>query len=129
MQSAPCLSQGTGIIAIWYVDDLLVFADINYKIEELTNKLSRDLVKKDFGIPKTFLGMDLGRQMEAVYLRPKGLRERMLEDYKVAECKEMTTPTNAKPKLQIEDEPIMDEKDATIYRSIVGSPMYIVLRF
>lgn len=128
MKNAPCVVQGNSVIAVCYFDDLLVFVDINDKIDELENKLSGDLIMKDLGIPRSFLGIELGRQKETVYLSQKGPVKRLLEDKKMAESKAMTKPMNANPEPRKEDEQMLDERDATRYRGIVDSLLHIAMK-
>lgn len=56
MQSTPCVFQNDGIIAICDVDDLVVFAETKKVINQLKQKIGKDLVVEDLGLQKSFLG-------------------------------------------------------------------------
>lgn len=71
MDSVPCIFAGKGVITICYIDDLLVFAKEEGKIEELKKKLNRQLAMRDLGRPGSFLDIDLVWTKEAVYLSQK----------------------------------------------------------
>lgn len=60
IQRAPGMFQGNGIIVVCSVDDLLVFAGPDDKIDNLEKRSSGDLIVKDLGIPRSSLGIKLG---------------------------------------------------------------------
>lgn len=59
MHSAPCIFQGNSIIAVCFVDHLLVFGKKKQKIDQLKTRLEKDLMMKDLERQRSFLGVEM----------------------------------------------------------------------
>lgn len=58
-QSAPRILQGKGVIAVCYIEDLLLFGKAKKQIDHLKINLSGGSIMKHLGTPKSILGLDL----------------------------------------------------------------------
>lgn len=125
MHRVPCFFQSKGFIAFCYAENLLVFAKSKEKIDQLRSKLSGDLIARALGTTRLILWIELICQKDAVYLRQKGMQQKLPEYNKMEKTKLRTLRMSASLKPTKLDKHAVYEKYATSYRIIVISLFYI----
>jgi hypothetical protein len=111
------------MILLLYVDDLFTTGEEKF-ITECKRKLASDFEIKDLGLMHYFLGLEVWQSPERIFLNQGKYAVEILKRFDMLECKSMNTPMETKLKLlvYISSELI----DATLYRQIIGSLMYLM---
>jgi hypothetical protein len=111
------------VILLLYVDDLFLTG----KEKLITNckmKLTAEFEMKYLGLMHYFLGIEVWQSPEKIFLNQGKYAVEILNRFDMLECKSMNTPMETKLKL------LMDASselvDATLYRQIIGSLMYLM---
>ncbi|KAK3037285.1 hypothetical protein RJ639_029697 [Escallonia herrerae] len=91
------------VIVLVYVDDLIVMGNQEDEIRQTRENLSVQFQMKEFGKLNHFLGLEV-----------------------IIQCKPILTPTEPNVKLCAVEG--MDLKDASMYRKLIGSLVYLALR-
>jgi hypothetical protein len=78
---------------------------------------------KDLGLMHYFLGLEVWQSPERIFLKQGKYMVEILKRFDMLECKSMNTPMEAKLKLLVDTS--SDLIDATLYRKIIGSLMYL----
>lgn len=115
-------SDGKRVILIIWVDDLLIAASSNNLIREVKRMLEKRFNMKDLGELRHFLGIDFTQRRGEVKMSQSRHIEKVLQRFGMSECKPRLTPCEQKLELDGEGEIV----DATGYREIVGSLIYIM---
>ena len=130
--SDPCIytsSEGdTSIIGV-YVDDFVIAAKSNEKIEEIKTALSKKFDVKDLGELHYFLGVLVTQNHKrgTVWIGQPSFTESILQKYGMEEAKSVKTPVSADLKLlKASDE--SETVDQNQYQSAVGSLLYLTTR-
>lgn len=111
------------LIVSLYVDDL-VFTGSN---ESLIKKFKEEMMKKyemsDLGLLHYFLGIEIIQNEDGIFISQKKYAKTILKKFGMEGCNSVPTPLVVNEKLQKEDG--SKEVDASIYRSLVGSLLYL----
>jgi hypothetical protein len=110
------------VILLLYVDDLFLTGEENV-ISECKRRLASEFEMKDLGLMHYFLGLEVWRIPERIFLNQGKYTVEILKIFDMLECKPMNTPMEAKLKLLVDTS--SDLIDATLYRQIIGSLMYL----
>jgi hypothetical protein len=78
---------------------------------------------KDLSLMHYFLGLEVCQSPERIFLNQGKYTVEILKRFDMLECKPMNTPMEAKLKLMVDTS--SDLIDATLYRQIIGSLMYL----
>jgi hypothetical protein len=70
-----------------------------------------------------FLGLEVWQSPEKIFLNQRKYAVEILKRFDMLECKSMNTPMETKLKLLVD--PLSELVDATLYRQIIGSVMYL----
>lgn len=130
--SEPCVyyksNNGSIIIIALYVDDILLFSTSNSNEKaEIKKKLRTEFEITDLGPAKYILGMKICKHKDMITLDQSGYIERVLQKFKMEDCKPSATPMETgvilnKPK---------ESQDSSAcnydYRGLIGSLMYIAV--
>ena len=116
--------NGIVIICI-YVDDLIVGGDNVAEIEHVKTLLKHEFDKKDLGELWYFLGIEIVRTKEGIWLSQRQYALDMLSKYGMADCKPILMPLDQNLKLRADEGQVLD--DVTMYREIVGSLIYLTI--
>lgn len=92
MENALCISKNDRVIVVYYVDDLLVFANADEDVAPLKPKLAENLNMKDLGISTLFLGIEILLHEGTVSLCQKGMIDKLLEQSQMKTSKPVKTP-------------------------------------
>jgi hypothetical protein len=79
---------------------------------------------KDLGLMHYFLGLEVWQSPEKIFLNQGKYTVKILKRFDMFECKPMNTPMEAKLKLLVDT--LSGLIDATMYRQIIGSLMYLM---
>jgi hypothetical protein len=111
------------IILLLYVDDLFLIGEEKL-ITECKKKLTAEFEMKDLGLMHYFLGLEVWQSLERIFLNQGKYAVEILKRFDMLECKSMNTPMETKLKLLVDTS--SELIDATLYRQIIGSLMYLM---
>jgi hypothetical protein len=110
------------VILLLYVDDLFLTGEEKL-IVECKKRLASEFEMKDLGLMHYFLGLEVWQSPERIFLNQGKYTVEILKRFDMLECKPMNTPMEAKLKLLVDTS--SELIDATLYRQIIGSLMYL----
>jgi hypothetical protein len=110
------------VILLLYVDDLFLIGEEKL-ITECKKKLASKFEMKDLDLMHYFLGLEVRQSPERIFLNQGKYEVEILKRFDILECKSMNTPMEAKLKLLVDTS--SELIDATLYRQIIGSLMYL----
>jgi hypothetical protein len=110
------------VILLLYVDDLFLIGEEKLIIE-CKKRLSSEFEMKDLGLMHYFLGLEVWHSPERIFLIQGKYTVKILKRFDMLEYKSMNTPMEAKLKLLVDTS--SELIDATLYRQIIGSLMYL----
>lgn len=111
------------ITLLVYVDDILLGGTNIAEIEKVTLLLKQQFKIRDLGQPKYFLGVEISRSNQGIYLCQRKYALEIIEENGLLGCKPLTIPMEQNHKLSKEQgEPL---KSSTNYRKIVGKLIYL----
>jgi hypothetical protein len=110
------------VILLLYVDDLFLTGEEKL-IVECKKRLASEFEMKDLGLMHYFLGLEVWQSPERIFLNQGKYMVEILKRFDMLECKPMNTPMEAKLKLLVDTS--SELIDATLYRHIIGSMMYL----
>jgi hypothetical protein len=110
------------IILLLYVDDLFLTIEERL-ITDCKKKLATEFEMKDLVLMHYFLGLEVWQSPEKIFLNQGKYAIEILKRFDMLECKAIKTPMEAKLKLMVYTS--SELIDATIYRHIIGSLMYL----
>ena len=115
--------EGKFLIIVFYVDDLILTGD-----EKLIHSCKEDLAKefemKDMGLLHYFLGLEIWQREGELFVSQGNYSREILGKFHMEDCKPMDTPLPRN--WRKENATSAEVVDATIYRQLVGSLMYLV---
>jgi hypothetical protein len=111
------------VILLLYVDDLFLTGEEKL-IAECKQRLAAEFEMKDLGLMHYFLGLEVWKSLERIFLNQGKYTIEILKRFDMLECKSMNTPMEATLKLLVDTS--SDLIDATLYRQIIGSLMYLM---
>ncbi|KAG5890365.1 hypothetical protein JTB14_010866 [Gonioctena quinquepunctata] len=118
------VSEDGGQVVAIYVDDLLVLGSEMKRVQEVEDVLKENFEVTCFGIPRLLLSIQISWFENRVTLCQELYILKILDKYKMSECKPSPTPMDcgAKPQAaRAEDE----KTDKTEYQSKIGSLLYL----
>ena len=118
--------QGNFVIVVAYVDDLLFMGPKRHIVDEQKERFKQKWECRDLGEPKEFLRMRIRRKNGKIYLDQTDYLKKVLERFQMMDCRIASTPMVEGYKPLPNDGPI-DEKLRTLYQSIIGSLLYLML--
>ena len=129
----PCIfvrKEKTGevlIIAV-YIDDLIVVAKTDKRMQEIKESLSSKFKMKDLGRLHHCLGItvEYDNSGSCLWLHQKPYISYMLDKFGLAQAKTVSTPANFSAKLRKDDD-TSKMADPTLYQSMVGSLLYAAM--
>ena len=116
--------NGIAIVCI-YVDDLIIGGDKEAEIEHVKALMKQEFDMKDLGELRYFLGIEVIRTKEGIWLSQRQYALDMLSKYGMADCKPIAMPLDQNLKLRADEGQVLE--DVTMYRKIVGSLIYLTI--
>jgi hypothetical protein len=110
------------VILFLYVDDLFLSGEENL-ITECKKRFASEFEMKYLGLMHYFLGLEVWQSPERIFLNQGKYAVKILKRFNMLECKPMNTPMEMKLKLLVHTS--SELIDATLYRHIIGSLMYL----
>jgi hypothetical protein len=126
-------NDGTIILLMLYVDDMLIACRDMSKINELKRLLGREFDMKDLGVAKKILGMEIKRDRKAgkLWLSQKRYIHKVLEKFSMLDAKAVSTPLASHFVLSAKQCPStdaeMEEMVKVPYANAVGCLMYAMV--
>jgi hypothetical protein len=112
------------VILLLYVDDLFLTREEKLIAEcKKKKRLASEFEMKYLGLMHYFLGLEVWKSPERIFLNQGKYTVEILKRFDMLECKSMNTPMEMKLKLLVDTS--SDLIDATLYRQIIGSLMYL----
>ena len=116
--------KGIVVITI-YVDDLIVGGDKEDEIEHVKGLLKQKFEMKDLEDMCYFLGIEVIRTPEGIWLSQRQYVLDMLSKYGMASCKPISVPLDQNGKVSADASYVLE--DAIEYMKIVGSMIYVTI--
>jgi hypothetical protein len=110
------------VILLLYVDDLFLTGE-EMIITECKKRIASEFEMKDLGLMHYFLGLEVWKNLERIFLNQRKYAVEILKRFDMLECKSMNTSMETKLKLLVDTS--SELIDATLYRQIIGSLMYL----
>jgi hypothetical protein len=111
------------VIFLLYVDKLFLTGEekiiTNYK-----KKLVTEFEMKGLGLMQYLLGLEVWQSLEKIFFNQGKYAVEILKRFHMLECKSMNTTMETKLKLLVDTS--SELVDATLYRQIIGSLMYLM---
>ena len=90
---------------------------------ESKKKLAEEFEMKDLGLMPYFLGLEVWKSSEGIFLNQGKYAIEIMKKFNMLECKSMATPMESHLKLLVDDS--LELVDVTHYKQIIGSLMYL----
>ena len=119
------VSDGSFIALLIYVDDILVCSNDLSAISSLKSYLHDHFALKDLGSLKYFLGLEVARSKNGIYLSQRKYALDILEDTGFLGSRSSTTPMD--PNLQLNSVHGDLLHDASLYRRLIGRLIYLTI--
>ena len=101
------------VILLLYVDDLFLTGNKKQIVESKKN-LANEFEMKDLGLMHYFLGLEVWKSSEGIFLNQGKYAVKILKRFNMLECKAMTTPMDSNLKMLADDS--SELMDMTQYR-------------
>ncbi|WJZ82183.1 hypothetical protein VitviT2T_001965 [Vitis vinifera] len=108
---------------IVYVDDMVVTGNDPEEKKALQNYLSREFEMKDLGLLKYFIGIEVSRSSEGIFLSQRKYALDLLQETGMSGCQPINTPIEEGLKLCVEPNQVSTDKGR--YQRLVGRLMYL----
>ena len=115
--------EGKLLIIVLYVDDLILTGD-ELLILSCKEDLAKEFEMKDLGLLHYFLGLEIWQRSDGLFVSQGKYAREILEKFNMHGCKPVDTPLPGG--WRKEDATSAEVVDATVYRQLVGSLMYLV---
>ena len=112
------------LIVVLYVDDVIFTSNDAYVIENFKSVMKDEFEMTDTGLLKYFLGIEVEKNENKIFSFQAKYVNEVLERFSMQDCKAAITPTVMGLKLIKEDN--SKDFDPSLYKSIVGSLMYLI---
>lgn len=131
----PCIfvqrSRECMIIALLYVNDILIVGNDAASIEKLKKRLSEKFGIKDLGVVNKFIGHEIirDRKNRVMYLQQCNTVIKIIKRFGMAECKPVNTLVithNTGKKGVDQASEILGRKEIVPFREIIGSILYVI---
>jgi hypothetical protein len=116
--------QGKVTALIIYVDDIIITGDDREEISRLQGQLASEFEMKNLGGLKYFLGIEIARSNQGIFLSQRKYIQDLLSEVGLLECKPIDTPIVQNHKLGIYPDQILADKGK--YQRLVGKLIYLL---
>ena len=111
-----------------YVDDILIASSKKIDCDRLLKAMNEDWEVKDLGPISRYLGMRFTQDSLHVYIDQAPYLSALLESLNMGECNPLSTPMVEVPLPKDEDDsPLLNIKNQSVYRSLVGRLLWACL--
>lgn len=125
----PCVfvKVANMVIAAVYVDDLILMTDTEDDMINIKQDLASHFKMKDMGELHYFLGVNIKMMDGTLTLSQEQHIKKLLDKYKMSDCKPVSTPMDPNVKLEKDDGYSKPIDATTTYDSMVGSALYAAI--
>jgi hypothetical protein len=116
-------NQGQIILISLYVDDMIITGNADDLIRGIKRLMAQVFEMKDLGSLHYCLGLEVFRDTGQTFLTQGKYARNLLEKFGMDQCRSAATPLQQNLKLSSDDG--TKEVDATMYRQLVGSLIYL----
>ena len=116
-------TNGNILIVVLYVDDLIFTGNDKAIISEFKEAMKNEFEMTDLGLLKYFLAIEVKQMHDGIFISQENYAGQILERFKMQNSKAAPTLTVVGLKLSKEDS--SKRVDQTLYKSMVGSLMYL----
>ncbi|CAM8972211.1 unnamed protein product [Rhodiola kirilowii] len=117
--------NGEFIILLVYVDDVVITGTCSKLIQVIKDFIHEKFKIKDLGNLKYFLGIEVARSKDGIFINQRKYVLDILEDHNYTDSKPVKTPLDTKNGLSLSTASVLS--DPTIYRKLVGKLIYLVV--
>lgn len=110
------------ILILIYVDDVIVTGNNSEAVQAIISTLSTKFSLKDLGSLKYFLGIEINRFQNGLFLSQAKYTRDLLHKARMIACSSIRTPMATKITPSVDDHDLVN---ATTYRGLVGSLQYL----
>ncbi|KAM6555738.1 hypothetical protein CsatB_002757 [Cannabis sativa] len=118
-------SHDNFIALLVYVDDIIITGPNITLLHQLQDSLNDQFQLKALGPLKYFLGFEIARSKEGVFLSQRKYTLQLLEDTGYTGSKPAKTPMDPRTKLDDQEGHLLD--DPSTYRQLIGRLLYLTL--
>ena len=111
------------LIVVLYIDDVIFTGNYDYLIENFKKVIKDEFEMTNMGLLRYFLGIEVEKNENKIFISQAKYVNEVLERFNMQDCKVAITPTVMGLKLSKEDN--RKDFDPSLYKSIVGSLMYL----
>eukprot|EP00253_Pinus_taeda_P035982 PITA_35982 len=115
--------DGKILIVVLYVDDVIFTSNDDYLIKNFKSVMKEEFEITDIGLLRYILGIEVDQNKNGIFISQARYVNKVLSRFNMQECKATITPMVMGLKLSKED--ISKDFDPSLYKSIVGSLMYL----
>eukprot|EP00253_Pinus_taeda_P030808 PITA_30808 len=115
--------DGKILIVVLYVDDVIFTGNNDHLIKNFKSVMKEEFEMTDMGFLRYFLGIEVDQNEKGIFSSQERYVNQVLSRFNMQECKAVITPTVMGLKLSREDS--SKDFDPSLYKSIVGSLMYL----
>ncbi|XP_074293345.1 uncharacterized protein LOC141620346 [Silene latifolia] len=108
-----------------YVDDIVLTASIPTLLRSIISRLSNEFAMKDLGALHHFLGINVTRSRNDLFLSQTQYAKEIITRAKMGSCKPCSTPVEPGAKLSTATGPKFE--DPVLYRSLAGALQYLTI--
>lgn len=120
------LKEGQDFVAlVVYVDDIIVTGTSPLLIDKVKIYIHGKFKLKDLGILKYFLGLEVARTKEGIFLHQRKYALELLEEHGFFESKPASTPIEQKHNLGLSTTPSLT--DVLNFRRLIGKLIYLTV--
>eukprot|EP00253_Pinus_taeda_P035932 PITA_35932 len=116
-------NDGKILIVVLYVDDVIFTGNDEYLIKNFKSVMKEEFEMTDMGLLRYFLGIEVDQNENGIFISQARYVNEVLGRFNMQECKATITPMVMGLKLSKEDS--SKDFDPSLYKSIVGSLMYL----
>ncbi|CAM8915020.1 unnamed protein product [Rhodiola kirilowii] len=117
--------DGDFLVLLVYVDDVILTGTSELLIRDVKMYIHNKFQIKDLGHLKYFLGLEVARSTNGIFLNQRKYALELLEEHNLIDSKPAKTPLELKHKLSLSVEPLLS--DPLHYRRLVGKLIYMTI--
>ncbi|XP_043720816.1 uncharacterized mitochondrial protein AtMg00810-like [Telopea speciosissima] len=106
------LGESLHMIVLLYVDDMIITGNDEGEVAKLRAELSIRFEMKDLGELNHFLGLEVEKVNDGIFLSQKGYAKKLIERFGINSSKLCSTPLDANIKIRRKEEPRKPHLDA-----------------
>ncbi|CAM8953513.1 unnamed protein product [Rhodiola kirilowii] len=120
------LTKGSDfLILLVYVDDVIITGTSDTLIAAFKQYIHDQFRIKDLGHLKYFLGLEVARSTDGIFLNQRKYTLELLEEHHLTDCKPAKTPMKTKHSLSLSTAPLL--ADSLHYRRLIGKLIYLTI--